>query len=206
MVWGIFSYVHLPSVYLLGGSFSVCSGCYWEINTGCVNDQHVFFIILEIGKSKNKVLDNPVSNEGPCAGSYLSYCLLTRWNGRGSSLGTLDRALIPFINTPPSKPNQLPKASPSNTTTLRVSFQHIILERTRPAYRTCSVAKLSPTLCDRMNHSPPDSSVHPLCQEYWSGLPFPPPGHLPHSGIKLKAPALAGRFFITEPPRKPSSL
>ena len=33
-------------------------------------------------------------------------------------------------------------------------------------------------------------------QEYWSGLPFPSPGDLPHSGIKptsLKIPALAGR-------------
>ena len=126
--------------------------------------------------------------------------------GEGALWGPLTRALIPFINTPPSKPNQLPKASPSNTTTLRVSFQHIILERTRSAYCTCSAAKLSPTLCDPMNRSPPDSSVHPLCQEYRSGLPFPPPGHLPHSGTELEAPALAGRFFITEPPGKPSSL
>ena len=40
-------------------------------------------------------------------------------------------------------------------------------------------------------------------QEYWSGLPFPPPGDLPHSEIKptsLVSPALAGGFFITEPP------
>ena len=43
-------------------------------------------------------------------------------------------------------------------------------------------------------------------QEYWSGLPCPPPGDLPHSGIKLmslKSPTLAGGFFTTEPPRKP---
>ena len=41
-------------------------------------------------------------------------------------------------------------------------------------------------------------------QEYWSGLPFPPPGHLPAPGIKPASPALAGGFFTTEPPRKPS--
>ena len=35
--------------------------------------------------------------------------------------------------------------------------------------------------------------------EYWSGLPFPPPGDLPHPGIKRKSPALAGGFFSTEP-------
>ena len=35
-------------------------------------------------------------------------------------------------------------------------------------------------------------------QEYWSGLPCPPPEDLPHPGIKptsLASPALAGRFF-----------
>ena len=43
-------------------------------------------------------------------------------------------------------------------------------------------------------------------QEYWSGLPFPPPGDLPHPGIKsvsLESPALAGGLFPTEPPGKP---
>ena len=40
-------------------------------------------------------------------------------------------------------------------------------------------------------------------QECWSGLPFPPPGDLPEPGIKPSSPALAGRFFTTEPPRKP---
>ena len=42
-------------------------------------------------------------------------------------------------------------------------------------------------------------------QEYWSGLPCPPPGDLPEPGIKpasLVSPALAGRFFTTEPPGK----
>ena len=39
-------------------------------------------------------------------------------------------------------------------------------------------------------------------QEYWSGLPFPPPGNLPNPGVEPKSPALAGRFFTTEPPGK----
>ena len=29
-------------------------------------------------------------------------------------------------------------------------------------------------------------------QEYWSGLPFPPPGNLPNPGIEPLSPALAG--------------
>ena len=44
-------------------------------------------------------------------------------------------------------------------------------------------------------------------QENWSGLTFPFPGVLPNPGIKLSSPispALAGRFFTTESPGKPS--
>ena len=37
-------------------------------------------------------------------------------------------------------------------------------------------------------------------QEYWSGLPFPPPRDLPDPGIKPTSPALAGEFFTTELP------
>ena len=39
-------------------------------------------------------------------------------------------------------------------------------------------------------------------QEHWSGLPFPPPGALPDSGIELASPALAGGFFTPDPPGK----
>ena len=34
-------------------------------------------------------------------------------------------------------------------------------------------------------------------QEYWSGLPCPPPGDLPNPGIEPVSPALAGGFFTT---------
>ena len=43
-------------------------------------------------------------------------------------------------------------------------------------------------------------------QEYWSGLPCPPPQNLPDLGIKptsVASLALVGTFFTTEPPRKP---
>ena len=46
-------------------------------------------------------------------------------------------------------------------------------------------------------------------QEYWSGFPFLLPGHLPDPGIEPMSPvspALAGRFFTTEPPGKPIHL
>ena len=37
-------------------------------------------------------------------------------------------------------------------------------------------------------------------QKYWSGLPFPSPGDLPHPGIEPESPALAGGFLPAEPP------
>ena len=40
-------------------------------------------------------------------------------------------------------------------------------------------------------------------QEHWSGLPFPSPGVLPHSGNEPTSLALAGRCFTPEPPGKP---
>ena len=46
-------------------------------------------------------------------------------------------------------------------------------------------------------------SIEFSMQEYWSGLPFPPPGDLPDPGIKAVSPALAGGFFTTELPGKP---
>ena len=42
-------------------------------------------------------------------------------------------------------------------------------------------------------------------QEYLSGLPFPPPGHIPNPGIQLTSylsPALGGGFFSSEPSEK----
>ena len=51
-------------------------------------------------------------------------------------------------------------------------------------------------------HQAPLSMGFPR-QEYWSGFPFPSPGDLPYPGIEPRSPALAGRFFTTEPPGKP---
>ena len=39
-------------------------------------------------------------------------------------------------------------------------------------------------------------SMRLLRQEYWSRLPFPPPGDLPNPRIKLTSPVLADRFLL----------
>ena len=56
-----------------------------------------------------------------------------------------------------------------------------------------------------MDCNPPGSSVHGFSrQEYWSGLPCPPPEDLPHPGIKPASPILQADSLPTEPPGKPN--
>ena len=59
--------------------------------------------------------------------------------------------------------------------------------------------QLCPALCNpwTVTHQAPLSIGVPR-QEYWSGLPCPPPGDLPNPGaepVSLMSPALAGGFF-----------
>ena len=42
-------------------------------------------------------------------------------------------------------------------------------------------------------------------QEYWSGLPCPPPGDLPNPGIKPRSAALQADSLPSEPPGKPKN-
>ena len=64
-----------------------------------------------------------------------------------------------------------------------------------------SVTKSCLTLCDPMDCSLPGSLSMGLSrQEYWTGLPCPPPGDLPDPGIEPVSPVsptLAGGFFTT---------
>ena len=64
----------------------------------------------------------------------------------------------------------------------------------------CLVAKLCPILCHPMDVAlqAPLTMGFPT-QERWNGLPFPSLGDLPNPGTEPKSPALAGRFFTTEP-------
>ena len=67
----------------------------------------------------------------------------------------------------------------------------------------CLVANSCLTLCDPMDCSLPGSSVHRILQaRILEWVAFPPPGDLPDLWIELTSPALAGRFFTTEPPGK----
>ena len=43
-------------------------------------------------------------------------------------------------------------------------------------------------------------------QDYWSGLPCPPPGDLPNLGIELRSPALQVDSLLSEPLGKPMNI
>ena len=63
------------------------------------------------------------------------------------------------------------------------------------------------TLCDPMDCSPQAPlSMGFSRQEYWSRLPFPPPGDLLDSGIKPGSPASQVDSLPSEPPGKPPSV
>ena len=65
--------------------------------------------------------------------------------------------------------------------------------------------QLCPTLCKPMDIAcQAPLSMGFSRQEYWSGLPFLPPGDLPGPGIEPKSPALTDGFFTTKPLGKPN--
>ena len=66
-----------------------------------------------------------------------------------------------------------------------------------------SHVQLLPTLRTVANQTP--LSMRLSWQKYCTGVPFLPPGNLPQPDIKASplVPALAGKFFTIEPPRKP---
>ena len=62
------------------------------------------------------------------------------------------------------------------------------------------------TLCDLMDCNPPGSSIHGFSrQEYWSGLPRPPPRGSSRPRDRTRISCTASRFLIAEPPGKPVS-
>ena len=63
------------------------------------------------------------------------------------------------------------------------------------------VTQLYLTLWDPMDCSPPAPlSMESSRQEYWSGLPFPPPGDLPDPGSEPGSHGLQADSLPSEPP------
>ena len=68
---------------------------------------------------------------------------------------------------------------------------------------SCNLAKLFATLWTIACQAP--LSMGFPNQEYWSGLPFPPPGDLPDASIEPRFPALQADSLPSKPPGKPIS-
>ena len=84
------------------------------------------------------------------------------------------------------------------------------LQKAPPAHSFSAVCAKSLQSCPRNRDcSPPGSSVHGILQARILEWVAPPPGDLPHPGIKpasLMSSALACGFFTTSAPGKPSQL
>ena len=90
-------------------------------------------------------------------------------------------------------------------------LQHLWEDRHGRTWETCCVCicvclRAQPLshvqLFETVAHQAP-LSMEISRQEYWSGLPCPPSGDFPDPGIEPTSPAspaLAGKFFTTEPP------
>ena len=65
-----------------------------------------------------------------------------------------------------------------------------------------NISRLSTPVCHSNSFRVHKESMGFPRQEYRSGLPFPSPEDLPHTGIEPPSLALAGRFLTSEPPGK----
>ena len=89
-----------------------------------------------------------------------------------------------------------------NQTWLRYWALHIYVKQGMCVW-ACSVLSHSATPHTVAHQAP--LSMEFSRQEYWSGLPFPAPGHFPNLEMEpasLVSPALAGGFFTTALPEK----
>ena len=90
------------------------------------------------------------------------------------------------------------------------SIQEIVYHRTDNLEKMAYVSQLLQsclTLCDPMECSLPDPSVHGILQARileWAAMPSS--RDLPDPGMEPASPTLAGGFFTTEPPGKPSAM
>ena len=115
---------------------------------------------------------------------YLVYL----WNSQGKNAGVGSQSLLQEIFPTQGSNPGLPHCR-------QVLYQ---LNHQGKAY-ICMHAKLlqsCPTLCNAMDHSLPNFSVHGILQAriLTSRWPCPPPGDLPDPEIKPETPALAGKF------------
>ena len=94
--------------------------------------------------------------------------------------------------------------------TIHTKERSKVIEHSRQECKVCrmlSHVQLFVTPWTVAHHAPLSMQFSRL--EYWSGLPFPPPGNLQDARIEpisLASLKLAGGFFTTAPPGKPKTV
>ena len=91
--------------------------------------------------------------------------------------------------------------SPGYTTSWVTNQTSVYLRKLKVKVKLLSRVRLFVTLWTVAYQASP--SLGFSRQEYWSGLPFPSPGHLPHPGIEPQFPTLEADALTSEPPGKP---
>ena len=116
---------------------------------------------------------------------------LTRGRGRGQD---------PFLPTPPAGPSQTQRLLGDPRVHKTSAFLSTKMSGLVGA-RLCLVAQSCPTL--RRHGLWPSRLLCPWAfsgQEYWSGLPCPPPGGLPNPGMEPRSLASQADALPSEPP------
>ena len=91
--------------------------------------------------------------------------------------------------------------------TIQLLHSPRLFKKPYPVAVLCSVASDESDFLRPMNCSPPGYSVHRTLQaRILDGLPCPPPGNLPNSGVEPISPASQTGCLSIEPPGKPLSL
>ena len=104
-----------------------------------------------------------------------------------------------FLQCPGEKNQHVAVGWPAGTETKRGRM--VVLRTCSDWLRACAPSYFSRVrLCATLwtTGHPAPLSMRFSRQEYWSGLPCPPPGSLPNQGIEpvsLTSPVLAGRFY-----------
>ena len=84
------------------------------------------------------------------------------------------------------------KIARRNINNLRYTGDNILMAESEEelSVSVCSVARSCPILCDPIDCSPPDSSVHGILQaRILEWVAIPPPGDLPNPDIEPVSPA-----------------
>ena len=126
----------------------------------------------------------------------------------GSSVhGIFQARILEWVAVPFCRGSSWPRDRPGSPVAPALQADSLMLSHWRSPQeseskvKSFSCVQLFATPWTVAHQAPP--SVGFSRQEYWSGLPFPPAGDLPNSGMEPRSPALEAGALTSEPPGEP---